>query len=277
MPSTEWSYDASTSRTLRLLSHLPAAGVGGILLPAIGASVVFVISDPSVLRSPFVLLFMLLVLVGGPGSLLYLWPMLSDSDQRPTVSGFTGGEETPFTLRSVAIAVVSGTLAILALVAVGAPFRVLSGLIVGCVFSPILVAVATTEGKLDDGKLRINRRDVPLERVTGVRSIRGRDLVVLWISYTRRSGLFVPRLAVIPANVDIEAVLAALEAGAQAAPEIEPPDRAVQAVAIGLGVLFLASGVLASVAIDEPAVGLYVATVIGGLGVLLCLLGIRGV
>gem|GEM_PF-973906 len=329
MPSTEWSYDAAASRSLRLLSHLPVAAVGGVFLPAAGASVAFVIADPGVLRSPFVLLVALLALVGGPMSLLYLWPMLADPDQRPTRSAFSGTDGSPFTARSVGAAALAGALAVLALVAVGVPFGVVYGLVVGCVlspilvaaattegtlddgrltidrrevpldrvagvrsirvrgfvvllvvgcvFSPILVAAATTEGTLDDGRLTINRREVPLDRVAGVRSIRVRGVVVLWLSYVPRSGLFVPRLAVLPADADVGAVRGALEAGIRADPELEPPDRAVQAVAIGMGALFLASGAVAYVAVDEPVVGLYVAAVVGGLGAFLCLLGVRGV
>ena len=276
MPSIEWSYDAATSRSLRLLSHLPVAAFGGVFLPAAVASVAFVLADPGVLRSPFVLLVALLALVGGPASLLYLWPMLADPDQRPTRSAFTGDEESPFTARSVGAAVVAGALAVVALVAVGVPFGIVYGLVVASVFSPIVVAVATTEGTLEEGTLTIDRREVPLKRVRGVRSVRVGGLVVLWLSYARRSGLFVPRLAVLPA-ADVESVLAALEAGIEADPEIEPPDRAVQAVAVGMGTLFLASGAVAYVAVDEPVVGLYVAAVVGGLGAFLCLLGIRGV
>jgi hypothetical protein len=277
VPSTEWSYDAAASRSLRLLSHLPVAAVGGVFLPAAGASVAFVIADPGVLRSPFVLLVALLALVGGPMSLLYLWPMLADPDQRPTRSAFSGTDGSPFTARSVGAAALAGALAVSALVAVGVPFGVVYALVVGCVFSPILVAAATTEGTLDDGRLTINRREVPLDRVAGVRSIRVRGVVVLWLSYVPRSGLFVPRLAVLPADADVGAVRGALEAGIRADPELEPPDRAVQAVAIGMGALFLASGAVAYVAVDEPVVGLYVAAVVGGLGAFLCLLGVRGV
>ncbi|WP_181693213.1 hypothetical protein [Natronomonas sp. LN261] len=276
MPATEWRYDASTSGGLRFVSHFPVAGLGGAFLLAVGVGLVGVAASPGVLRSPFVLLFVLLALVGGPMSLLYLWPMLSDPDQRPSASGVAGGEGVPFTVRSVGVAAVSGSLAILALVAVDAPFGTVYRLVVGCVFSPVLVAAVTTEGTLDGGELSINRRTVPLERVTGVRSVRVRGLSVLWISYARRSGLFVPRLAVIPADADVEAVRAALETGIGADPDVEPPDRAVQAVAIGTGALFVAFGAFASVAVDEPAVGLYVAAVVGGLGTLLCLLGIRG-
>ena len=277
MPSTEWSYDAAASRSLRLISHLPVAAVGGVFLPAAGASVAFVIADPGVLRSPFVLLVALLALVGGPMSLLYLWPMLADPDQRPTRSAFSGADGSPFTARSVGAAALAGALAVLALVAVGVPFEVVYGLVVGCVFSPILVAAATTEGTLDDGRLTINRREVPLNRVAGVRSIRVRGFVVLWLSYVPRSGLFVPRLAVFPGDADVGAVRGALEAGIRADPELEAPDRAVQAVAIGMGALFLASGAVAYVAVEEPIVGRYVAVVVGGLGAFLCLLGVRGV
>ncbi len=277
MPSTEWSYDAAASRSLRLISHLPVAAVGGVFLPAAGASVAFVIADPGVLRSPFVLLVALLALVGGPMSLLYLWPMLADPDQRPTRSAFSGADGSPFTARSVGAAALAGALAVLALVAVGVPFEVVYGLVVGCVFSPILVAAATTEGTLDDGRLTINRREVPLNRVAGVRSIRVRGFVVLWLSYVPRSGLFVPRLAVLPGDADVGAVRGALEAGIRADPELEAPDRAVQAVAIGMGALFLASGAVAYVAVEEPIVGRYVAVVVGGLGAFLCLLGVRGV
>lgn len=277
MPTTEWRYDASTSRGLRFASHLPVAGFGGAFLLAGGVALVGVAANPGVLRSPFVLLFALLTLVGGPMSLLYLWPMLSDPDQRPSASGGTGDGGIPYTARSVGVAAVSGSLAILALVAVDAPFGAVYRLVVGCVFSPILVAAATTEGELDDGTLSINRRTVPLKRVTGVRSIRGRGLHLLWLSYARRSGLFVPRLVVIPADADVGAVRAALGTGIRATPDVKPPDRAVQAVTIGMGAFFVAFGAVAYVAVDEPVVGLYVAGVVGGLGAFLCLLGIRGV
>ncbi|CCQ35617.1 uncharacterized protein Nmlp_1413 [Natronomonas moolapensis 8.8.11] len=277
MPSTEWSYDAATSRSLRLLSHLPVAAFGGVFLPAAGASVAFVLADPGVLRSPFVLLVALLALVGGPTSLLYLWPMLADPDQRPTRSAFSGTDRSLFTARSVVAAAVAGALAVVALVAVGAPFEAVYGLVVGCVFSPILVAVATTTGQLDDGELTINRREVPLHRLTGVRSIRVRGVVVLWLFYAPRSGLFVPRAAAVPADAGVGAIRGALEAGIEADPELEPPDRAVQAVGVVMGALFLAFGAAAYVALDEPAVGLYVAAVAGGMGAFLCLLGIRGV
>ena len=275
MPSAQWSYDATTSRSLRLLSHLPVAAFGGVFLLAAGAGAAFVIADPGALYSPFTVLFVLLFLVGGPASLLYLWPMLADADQRPTQSAFSGTDGSPFTARSAGLAAVAGVLAVLTLAAF-APPGTLYAFLVGSVFSPVFVAVATTEGELDDGRLTIDRREVPLRRVTGVRSARVGGLVVLWVSYVRRSGLFVPRLAVVPAD-DADAVVGALEAGIRADPGTEPPDRAVQAVAVGAGALFLAFGAFAYLAVGEPAVRLYVAAVSGGLGAFLCLVGLRGV
>ena len=276
MPSVEWSYDTSTSRTLRIVSHLPAAGIGGAGLLVLGAVVVGVAANPSVLSTRNVLLFVLLLVVGGPISLAYLWPMLTDPDQRPSASEFAGAEGVPFSVRSVVVAAVSGVLGILALAVVGVPGGIIYWLVVGCVLSPILVALATTHGRVDDGTVTINRTTVPKARPSAVRSLRIGGFVVVYLSYLRGSGLSLPRLAVVP-EPEADVVMAALSDGVETDREPEPPDRAVQAVIIGSGVLFVAVAAVAYDAIAEPAVGLYVAVTIGGLGALLCLLGVRGV
>lgn len=275
MPSIEWFYDTSTSRTLRIVSHLPAAGIGGAGLLVLGAVVVGAAANPSVLSTRNVLLFLLLLVVGGPISLAYLWPMLTDPDQRPSPSEFAGAEGVPFSARSVVVAAGSGVLGILALVVVGVPGGVIYWLVVGCVLSPILVALATTHGRVEDGTVTINRTTVPKARLSAVRSLRVGGLVVVYLSYLRRSGLFVPRLAIIPES-EADVVMTALSDGVETDREPEPPDRAVQAVIMGSGVLFVAVAAVAYDAIDEPAVGLYVAGTIGGLGALLCLLSVRG-
>lgn len=275
-PSTEWSYDASTSRILRIVSHLSVAAVGGAGVLVLVAVAVGVAANPAVLSTRNVLLFLLLVVVGGPMSLAYLWPMLTDSDQRPSPSEFAGAAGVPFSVRSVAVAVGSGVLGILALVAVGVPGGVVYWLVVGCVFSPILVALTTTRGRVENGTVTINGTAVPTARLSAVRSVRIDGLVAVYLSYLRRSGLFVPRLAVVPEQ-EADTVVAALESGVEADADPEPPDRAVQAVIAGSGVLFVAVAAAAYGSIDEPAVRLYVAVTIGGVGTLLCLLGVRGV
>ncbi len=278
-PSIEWSYDASTSRSLRIASHLLVAAVGGAGVLVLGVAVVGVAANPSVLSVRNVLLFLLLLVVGGPISLAYLWPMLTDPDQRPNPSEFAGAEGSPFSVRSVAAAAVSGAVAILALAAVGVPGGVIYTLVVGCVLSPILVSLANTRGRVEDGTVTINGTTVPTARLSAVRSVRVGGLVVVYLSYLRRSGLSLPRVAVIP-EPQADAVAAALRSdsdGVGTDRDSAPPDRAVQAVIVGSGVSFVAVAGLAYASIDDPAVRLYVAAVIGGLGVLVCLLGVRGV
>lgn len=276
MPSVEWYYDASTSPLLRLFAHLPPAALGGALMLFVGAAAVFVITNLAVLLSPTVLLFVLLLVVGGPASLAYLWPMLTDADQRPSAAEFEGGGGFPFSAKSVSAAAVSGAVGLLALILLGVPFEFVYRFVVGCVFSPLLVAAVTTHGSLEDGTLTINRTEIPLARVANVRSVRVRGFVVAWLSYARRSGVFLPRVIVIPA-AEAEDVLTVLRNGIDADPEIEPPDRAVRGVLFGVGVFFFAVAALAYGEISDTAVRRYVTVGLGGLGSLLCLVGWRGV
>ena len=276
MPSSEWRFDVSTSRPLRFVAHLPPAGIGGALSLAFGVTVSFVLTNPSILFSGPALLFGLLFLIGGPLSLLYLWPILTDPKQRPSVTEFEGGDGFPFSPLSVSLAAVSGAVGIIGLMALGAPFDAVYALVVGCVFSPLLVAVVTTRGRLEEGTLTINRTEIPTDRLTNARSVRIGAFVAVWLSYARRSGVFLPRLAVIP-QADALTVLSTIESGIDADPEIDPPDRAVQAIGVGTGALFFAVAAVAYGAIEPSAVRLYFAVGIGGLGSLFFLIGWRGV
>lgn len=276
MPSREWYYDASTSPLLRFVAHLSPAALGGALLLAAVAAATFVIANPTVLLSSSVLLLVVLLLVGGPFSLLYLWPMLTDSDQRPSTTEFEGGRGFPFTVKSVSIAALSGSAVILSMAALGVPFDVVYWLAVGCVFSPILVAAVTTHGRLEAGTLTLNRTEIPLSRVESVRSVRVRGFVLAWISYVRRSGLFLPRLVVVPV-AEADGVLSTLEDGIDAEPEIEPPDRAVRAALFAAGGLCLAVAALAYGSIAEPSVRRNAVVGFGGFGSLCWLAGLRGV
>jgi hypothetical protein len=276
MSSLEWSIDASTSRALRIVAHLSPAALGGALLLVLGAGLVFVVTNPRALLSGPGLFFLLLLVIGGPFSLAYLWPMLTDPEQRPSPAEFAGTEGFPFSVRSVSIAAASGAIVILGLVVLGVPFEVVYWLVVACVFSPIIVAVITTRGELDGEHLAINRTEVPLVRLRRVRSAHLGAHTVVWLSYVERTGLFVPRVFVVPES-EREAVLGRLDAGVHADPAIEPPDRAVQTVLLIGGALFLGVAALASVSIDEPAVRLYAAVVLGGIGAALVLAGWRGI
>lgn len=275
MPSVEWAYDASTSRLLRVVAHLPAAGIGGAFLLAAGLLTASVVTSPG-LPDPRVLLFVgLFLLVGGPFSLLYLWPMLTDPEQRPSTGEFAGAEGFPFTLRSVATAAVLGAVGIAGSLALGVPVPVVYWSVVALVFSTLGVAVVTTRGELAGGELTINGTGVPLDRVTGVRSVRLGDVVVCWISYARRSGLFLPRLFTVPTG-SADAVRETLRSGVGQSPYRKNVDAWTKAVLLGTGLTFLVAAGLAFAAIDERAVGGYLAAIVGGIGVLFCVAAWRG-
>lgn len=275
MGSVEWCVDATTSRPLRVVSHLPIAGIGGSMLLVGLFVVVSVVTTPVIPSVGTVLFVALLVLVGGPFSLLYLLPMLTDPEQRPSRAEFDGAEGSPFTARSTGGAVIAGAVGIVGLLAAGIPFGVVYGLVVVLVFSPLAVAVFTTECTLDDAGLTVNRTAVPIERVTGYRSVRLGESVVFWIAYAPRSGLLLPRLVTLPASAAAP-VRARLETGLDATPADDPPDPVVQAVVIGMGLSFLAVAGVAATAIDEAGMALYVVAILGGVGLVLCVAGWRG-
>lgn len=278
MSSTEreWYYDASTSPLNRLIAHLPVAGIGGVFILVLGAVIGYTVTNPQILSTPSILLVILLLLVGGPFSLVYLWPMLTDPKQRPSTSEFAGAEGFPFTLRSVSMAALLGSVGILAAVLIGVPFNVVYWIVVAFVFSPLLVALLTTHGKLTEDELVINRTSIPLDRVKRFRSIRIRSLVFVWVSYVPRSGVFLPRFFTVT-DAAAESVRETLQAGVQQSPETEKPDRIVQVVVFASGVLSLAVGTLAYISIADATVQRLIVVIFGGVGSILCFLGWRGV
>ena len=104
-PSTiQWRYDAADSWLLRVLAHGFVAGLGGtVLLAAVGV----VLALPALVGSLGVgplALVVLLALIGGPASLLYLWPMIRDPDQRPGMGEAVGDGAHPWSPASTAVA-----------------------------------------------------------------------------------------------------------------------------------------------------------------------------
>lgn len=275
MPTVEWAFDASTSRLLRVVSHLPAAGIGGSFLLAAGVLTTSLVTSPGLPDLRVLLFAGLLLLIGGPFSLLYLWPMLTDPEQRPSTAEFAGAEGFPFTLRSVGTAAVLGAICIAGSLVLGVPGRVVYWSVVALVFSTLGVAVVTTRGRLADGELTVNGSEVPLERVAAVRSVRLGDVVVCWISYASRSGLFLPRLFAVPEE-SADAVREVLRSGTGRSPERREVDAATRVVLLGTGLAFLAVATFAYAVIEERAVGGYLAAIVGGIGILFCVAGWRG-
>lgn len=275
MPPLEWAYDASTSRVLRWVSHLPVAGLGGAFL--LGGAVVAagVVTSPTVPDPRVLLRVGLLVLVGGPYSLLYLWPMLTDPAQRPSVDEFAGAEGFPFSLRSVGGAAVLGAVCLAGLLAAGIPVPIVYWLVVAAVFSTLPVAVVTTRGRLDGGDLVVDGTGVPIERVEGVRSLELGGVVLCWVSYASSSGVFLPRLFAVPV-ASADAVRDALRSGAGRSPHREGFGTGTRIVLLTVGGSFLAVAALAYAAIDQRLVGGYLTAIVGVIGVLFCVAGWRG-
>ena len=273
----EWRYDAHSSRVLRLVAHAFVAGMGGSILLMVGLTLVSLPEILPHLGAGQLLFVALLVLVGGPFSLLYLWPMLTDADQRPNVTAFTWDEERiPWTKRSFVVAVLGGALLLLGLATAGVPFDGLFALVVGAIFSPVVVSLFTTDGSIEDDRLVCNGTSVPLRQVAGVRTLAVGTAVVYWISYARGTGFLAPRLITVPIQQS-EAVRSELKYGEALDPEESKPDRVVQLILGVMGVLFLSVAGVAGWAVDDPVVGLYIGGVLGVIGILLWIAGWRGV
>lgn len=259
----EWRYDTQLSWVLRLVAHAFVTGMGGSILLVVGLALVSLPEILPHLGTGPLFLVVLLLLVGGPFSLLYLWPMLTDADQRPGVTAFTWDEERiPWTKRSFIVAVLGGALLLLGLATTGVPFDGIFALVVGAIFSPVVVSLFTTEGSIEDDRLVCNGTSVPLRQVTGARSQVVGNAVVYWISYTRGTGFLVPRLVTVPAQQS-DAVRSVLERGEALDPEQPEPDRVVQFLVGVMGVLFLSVAGIARWAVDDPVAGLYIAGVLG--------------
>ncbi|MCL7416392.1 MAG: hypothetical protein M8354_00940 [Halalkalicoccus sp.] len=252
----EWRIDAGSSRLLRAVVYVEVGlFAGGMLLVFCGMAF---LGLTSALGGEYTYLayVALLALIGGPLSLLYLWPMIVDSDQRPPLSALFADEETAeryvaaFTRGRLLGAVLGGALALL--VALSLDPRALFALVVGSVLLIPVASGVVSWGRVDPEEESLTHRDrtVALSRVERLRRVDLGGFSLCWLSY-RPGGddLTSPRLlAASPEAADaIERVLAATD------PETDgeyTPDRAVQAALGFLGVCFL--GLAVAVFLAEP-------------------------
>lgn len=249
-PGVSWRYDHTTEPWLRwcLLAGV-AAVFGGYALALSGAAVslVLVLVAGSVeLR----LLVVLLALVGGPFSLLYLLPMVRDPDQRPRLSP-EGAERPPVTRERVVAAAVGA-------VVLGTAFRVepplAGGLFAAGALTGLVAVLCSGGGQIDPGaaSAEYGGREWDLSRVTGysVRRVGPLAVVSLRASGPGTFGTVPSRMVVpVPALPDVTAALDDVvseprETGGR------DPNPAVRAVAVALALLFAGGGVAAWVFVD---------------------------
>jgi hypothetical protein len=260
MPSAvSWRYDHTTERWLRwcLLAGV-AALFGAYALALAGAAVsllLALVAGSTGLR----LLVALLVLVGGPFSLLYLLPLLRDPDQRPRL--LAGNADGSILTRERVVAGVLGA------VVLAASFRVEPHLGIGLflvgALAGLVAVCCSTRGRIDPGTAtaETGSREWDLSRVTGYTTRRAGPLAVVSL-HASGPGRFgtVPSwiLVPVPALEDAAAALDAVAAGAEAGTDREP-NPAVRAVAVGLAVISAAGGLAAALFVE--LVGWYAAAI----------------
>jgi hypothetical protein len=207
-----------------------------------------------VARPPLLALVVLLALVGGPVSLLYLWPMIHDPAQRPDLES-VGWLSTLRRGPSLVAALLGALLVPLAFLTVGwvAPY----GLVVALLFLPLLLlGFVDVEGSIDPvaGTLTVNRRTVETHRIAGLSTRRIGSLAVIRLRYEPGTSRFGKPLAVVARTDDVGAIREALSDGIDA----EPPesgsgtsrrDPLASAVLASVGVLFVGVGVVGALAV----------------------------
>jgi hypothetical protein len=258
--AVEWRHDATTEPWLRVALLTGGAllyGAFTLLLAAALAALVWVLWRGSwTLR----LVVVVLALVGGPFSLLYLVPAFTDPEGRPSFG--VEGVERPLTRRGrvtlgvAGAAVLGGALWLSPALAAG-----LAGL---AALAGVTYLAFATRGRLDPATatLETPTREFDLGRVTGYRARRVGPVAFVTLRTPNRPGQFVtPSLVRVPVTrLDgvadaLEAVAAGAEREARAGRD---PNPAVRGVSVGLAVLFLAVGAGALVVVDA-GVGWYVA------------------
>lgn len=235
-----WDVSPTDYRATALVRYVPLVFVGtqaGILLVAGTAALPALVSNPAILA-----LVVVLTLVGGPMSLLYLWPMIRDPDQRPPLD--PGGWYQDLSLRGFLLAVASCTV-----LAVGMAILFgLSAVTRGLLFPAYLIAffavpllalsLVDNEGRLDpeEGTLTVEERTIDVTRLDRVRCWTVGSLTVVALGYVAGAGRPKPRLFVVPAT-DAAALIETLRAGATADADVEPgdSDRIARAVLAALG------------------------------------------
>jgi hypothetical protein len=274
MPSAvSWRYDYDTEPWLRWLVRAGMGAVFGVYAGILALGLLGVVLVFFVGSTELRLLVVLFALVGGPFSLLYLLPMLTDESQRQLP--FTGREPRVSGRERVAAGIVGG------LTLAGALWidqRLALALFVGGFLAGAVGVVCSTRGEIDPetGTASNGYREWDLTRVTDYSTYRIGPLVVVSLSASGPgsfgavpSWLLVPATAAADATTALDAILATSEDSSG-----RDPNPAVRAVAGGFAVLLL----VAAVALTQLAgpVGWWAAAVTGLFGVIFLLVAREG-
>ena len=253
----EWRIDAANSLAVRAVCYAWIGTLGGIALAVLASVGVGVLAAAGAGDLASVAFVALLVLVGGPVSLLYVLPAIRDSDYRPPLSLFLPDPaDDPEETTAERYAAVFTLPRLLAAAVVGA----------------VVVSGFTTWGRIDATEPRLEYRTgtVPIAGITNSRRFDLGGTVCYWVSYRSGERTFsTPSLLVFTPEAArlFEDVLEDVEPTDR--PDPEPRNWPVTIVAGGMGLSFLAFAVgLLAVDTVPLEVGAYMAVVTGMLGVL---------
>ncbi len=254
----EWSHDPTDSRVGMACAYVTAGVFGGLVLFVVSMfvlAVAFAVAGGNLFALGFVVL---LTLVGGPVSLLYLWPLLRHPKQRPSVPDWLA----EFRPQWVLLTSLFGALAIVLSTPSGfffAPIAVGFASMVG-------LALFTGEGEIETDTRTVRHgysTEIELDGLTGVKRFCVAGIVLSWLSFPHGQP---PRLLVLPSETDRAARPVFKEAAAQPA-EARNPNRTVQATLVALTLAFFSVPVIlavsGSVTTEGAAIVGYVAVFFG--------------
>lgn len=194
--TVEWDADRSQSQFRSFARYAVAGLFGGFLIAIMLAAAAVAARAIATGRYDIPALIALLGLVGGPLSVLYLWPMITDPEQRPPLA-MPGWNLQP---RLLAAAIVIG-----AVFTAGTSLLVDGGhLLVLALWFILLFAVSFTgtSGRIDPGTdtLAVERRTGTLSAVSSVRRLDFWSWTVFLLTYTPAPA-GAPRIVVVPREV----------------------------------------------------------------------------
>ncbi len=234
-----WSLGSGNSRMVRGFCYLQIAVFGGMAL-VIAGSIVGLFALTLWSGNYRVLgLLVLLTLVGGPFSLLYLLPLLTDPEQRPPMPE-TWREFRRLSVGGTVVAATLGAVALVAAFAVGSPVLLAS------MFVVLLAAFAagkwlTSDGVLDPdvGSLTYANSEIDIDAITDVRQRDIGGYAVVTLSHD--AGVGMPRWLVLPGTVADE-VVPVLDRTAEDAEAADTQSLAATAALVALGLGTIAGG-----------------------------------
>lgn len=221
----------------------------------------------------------MLALVGGPLSLLYLWPMLVERDQRPPLSAAFGTEKMAeryaavFTRDRLFAAVLLGTTTLITSIVLDP--RLVFALVVGSILLIPVASGVISWGRIDpeEATMTYMDRPVPLSRVDEVKRLDIGEVAFCWLSYHRGGDdLTSPRWVVLSR----EAADSVERAVAEAEPDEEDaPNRALQTALAFFALCFLGlAGLLFVVepgSAGDPTLRWYLVGTFGSVGAMFAL------